>query len=447
METHIDNISKLELLHSQIEKLNPSETKRVIDIIQKPHDSSKDSLRLSGNISFTFFHDLNGRRLLILGERHSIENICDNKEKAVHPHKFLFDLAKNAPECLDIFLEETSKDEIIKDKMFGYYKYYNSFTKMFKSKDNGEEEILKQMEIISNRDLSQYGSPLAAVREVFGFCDTSSQKNKCPLSKVRYHYVDLRLQNDNGSIKLYDNFYDPVYFTPNYKKSLKAVAEMVDVENKILFEYHVGFDTSKQAKSLFKKFFISLYSPELYEMYEEQHKKYMKFYEEEKRKSITNIGDFERFKNILYNSMMISKIDTDIIIEFTESHFGKFTGGFLKYQELLNDKIRKESLIDSNYAFDIKILSIFIMGFILASQMDVYFLLRWFSKRGHNKDNDKTCESFVKNSVVYVGSAHAETYTCFFKEWFNTDATIERRNNLNDSCMIVDEKFDFFNYH
>lgn len=64
------------------------------------------------------------------------------------------------------------------------------------------------------------------------------------------------------------------------------------------------------------------------------------------------------------------------------------------------------------------------MNFLLLAQMDVYFLLRWFSDR---RNSPEECKNFKRSkiSVVYVGAKHAETYTFFFKSFFNVQPKIE----------------------
>ncbi len=67
-----------------------------------PH--SRKLKKLSGPCSFTFFSEPN-LKILILGEVHDLENIC-KKSKHYEVQDWLFDLSMDAPECLDIFLEE-----------------------------------------------------------------------------------------------------------------------------------------------------------------------------------------------------------------------------------------------------------------------------------------------------------------------------------------------------
>src|SRR5258706_825787 len=70
---------------------------------------------LSGPISFFFYHDFQGRRVLLLGDRHDAEhlcnvNVCNINQKPLdchvyEVHDWLMDLAKSSPECLDFFCE------------------------------------------------------------------------------------------------------------------------------------------------------------------------------------------------------------------------------------------------------------------------------------------------------------------------------------------------------
>ena len=59
---------------------------------------------LSGPIFLSYYPNLEGRRILILGERHDNESIC--KDKNVYEvHQWIKDLAENSSYEIDLFLE------------------------------------------------------------------------------------------------------------------------------------------------------------------------------------------------------------------------------------------------------------------------------------------------------------------------------------------------------
>src|SRR5581483_2182367 len=68
---------------------------------------------LSGPNQFIFFPDINGKRVLLLGDVHNPigrckQTDCDEQKNSCHIYEiqqWLRDLAQQAPECLDIFLE------------------------------------------------------------------------------------------------------------------------------------------------------------------------------------------------------------------------------------------------------------------------------------------------------------------------------------------------------
>jgi len=397
-------------------------------------------LRIDGNISFTFFDRVDkNKRILILGEIHNSKNLCANTESSIGVHKYLFDLAMNSPECLDIFLEAESTGKVINI----YKRYYNGFIKLFKTKSTKEHKILEEMKRIASASLSDYTNPITPIRQIFGSCDLSSQGNDCPIPNLRYHYIDLRLQNDfKGLFSLYNNFIDPIYLLPTNKLGLKAVSDLIDTNNRIIFEYLVGFDISLNAKETFNHFFSLLYSESLLDFFSKQHKEYLKIYKKELKTAYHNIRDFQKFKDILYYSIILGGTDIDFIVSESNDDVLKFDDPIKKY---MVDSIKEECKTDKDYGLNVSIINFFVMKFLLTAQMDVYFLLRWFSDR-NNISGGCGGKEFKrsKNSVVYVGAAHAETYTNFFKLFFETEPKIERRNHVDNNCMVIGEAFDFF---
>src|SRR5258706_772781 len=128
---------------------------KIQGIINPPSFNPRKLSILSGPISFTFYHDLQGRRVLLLGDRHDAVHLCnvnvcniDRKQLDYHVyevHDWLMDLAKSSPECLDIFCE---LPYIIK-KGHNFNIYGQS---------------------IPNKPLKEYSAPIYAVRSKFRYC-------------------------------------------------------------------------------------------------------------------------------------------------------------------------------------------------------------------------------------------------------------------------------------
>ena len=123
---------------------------------------------LSGPSTFLFFKNLEGKRILLLGEAHDTYGICTtNCQKGsqcptqiYEVHEWLSDLAKNAPQCLDIFVEQDYQTNVQ----------------------------------TGGKPLGEYGAPIEAVSDQFKICN-NVDKTSCYSqfnNNLRYHYIDLR---------------------------------------------------------------------------------------------------------------------------------------------------------------------------------------------------------------------------------------------------------------
>lgn len=160
LKLDIDNILK---------SLESSEEYKGITKLVKDYElclkhPSRHLFGLSGPNEFCFFNNIEGKRILLLGEYHSIESVCTSSQlknpKVFEIQKWLVDIAENAPSCIDIFTETPYK-----------------FLDMVEYEFNPDNYIYN------------YNSPLSAVEYYF-----LNLKDRGRLPEyLRYHNVDARV--------------------------------------------------------------------------------------------------------------------------------------------------------------------------------------------------------------------------------------------------------------
>lgn len=108
---------------------------------------------LSGPHVMTFFPNIMGKRILLLGERHANDTICDNsilsKDGVFEVHKWLSALSQNAPSCIDLFTEISYKKLQEKPYFQGADKYSN-----LKDTSSGLESIMREFMVLKNKGVS-----------------------------------------------------------------------------------------------------------------------------------------------------------------------------------------------------------------------------------------------------------------------------------------------------
>jgi hypothetical protein len=173
---------------------------------------------LSGPNELCFFNDISEdhKRILLLGEYHSIESICTSSQlknpKIFEIQKWLVAIAENAPSCIDIFAETPYKTE------------FNTSGCAI--------------------NLRKYNSPLSAVE-----CHLSELKNRNKLPKyLRYHNVDTRVYE--GDLFPMVDWDTTVYnvgngLLPNDIKEYDEIQEHAEQYKKDLISYMLGIDRNK----------------------------------------------------------------------------------------------------------------------------------------------------------------------------------------------------------
>lgn len=164
-----------------LQQLNISGNDReiVINILEEKYNgikslllaqpSSRSILGLSGPNQFTFFPDVMGKRILLLGEYHTVERVCSDvivNDKVPEIQNWLVYIVKNAP----------LNEDIIGDKL---PKCVDIFTETpYKIKSTCTDQDVK---------LSNFKSPLSAVYCKFHMLEQPQLPN------LRHHQADVRV--------------------------------------------------------------------------------------------------------------------------------------------------------------------------------------------------------------------------------------------------------------
>lgn len=144
-------------------------------------NSSRKLVELSGVRHFSYFNDILGKKILLLGEYHSDKGICSNtieSKVSFEIQNWLIDIAKSAPrgECIDIFTESP-----------------------YKATDDWDWTTrLITTEPIK---LKNFDSPLSAVLAKFKF---EQNRDTFP-DNLRHHNIDSRLVHFPHPIVIIDN--------------------------------------------------------------------------------------------------------------------------------------------------------------------------------------------------------------------------------------------------
>ena len=343
-----------------------------------------------------------GKRILLLGERHSNtgicpETFCQEKGENCHVyevHKWLGDLAKNAPQCLDIFLETDYLLPYSKKSVMAY-------------KDNA---------------LKKFDNGINAIESQFRQCLTveAKQKEQCYSDQLRFHYINVRDyiynwgKNEYPITQLYQ--LKPYFFGQMLKKvDLMYMKEEDNFQKhrEIIYSYILGIDRSENAEREFYNYLADL------------------------RGQSGMWTPNKDGKVIFYDNSDAKK------------YFKKFFENIDKEASKLNPNINKKKF------FDI-LLDIFVTEsitrpiMILDVPMDVYFLLRLFIVFDEKKlyRGPVGCRDSeyveIKNAIVYGGSAHTDIYSLFLQKYFEVEPQIFVEQDAENKCINFESPFDFF---
>jgi hypothetical protein len=360
--------------------------KPIIPFTQKHH--SQNLRVLSGPISFIFFPNVNGKKILLLGDYHTNKYLCTEKSHqdqgmpdgpswpVYDVHQWLGDLAKNAPECLDVFLET---------------------------------QYLLPYSQTGGKPLKDYENNIEAIEDEFKICLTPivNVKEKCYSNKLRFHYIDVRLFSEKNIIY---NPFVPISQKPNIdrQKLSKQIENVLSrlmnekYNKKTLYSYLLGIDKNDMTEAVFHDFIFELYQLMGVPINYRGLKEYMELY-------------FQKIDKEL--AKMHHSIDKD---------------------EFLNTLL--EIYLEPNKS----------PMNIIGITMDIYFLSRLFIVFDQNKMNRGPvgCRNSqyqqIKNAIVYAGALHIDIYSEFLKKYFTVDPKIDIKQPYNNQCIKLDPPFDFF---
>lgn len=365
-------------------------TRKQLELLKSDLHASRKLKRLSGVVSFEFFDNIPSKhgpkRLLLLGEIHNIEGICkNNNNNTFEVHRWLYELIQHAPECTDLFVEEDYQDDIGLSIASANIDDYN-------------------MTDVINEDLNKYESGLVAIKRAFGACKFGNSIY-CPLHKLRYHYIDIRIHKCRTQMYDFLSYIDSNKIDENsYETSYRFLRSNFES----IIKYYSGVDNSIKGKKLYNEF-ISILTKNIIVKQNEN--------------DFNDIQCREYYINVINKT--INKID-----DFNKTNFWNVF--FSCYQELPKEYIN-------------------LIEILTHVPMDMYFLLRYL----HSYDLDKMergplgCKDIkfkeAINSIVYGGDYHIHLYSIFFKKYFKINSKIFVRNNTNDKCLVLPEFFDFYN--
>lgn len=380
---------------------------------EKIHLHPRSIVRLRGPVSFIFYHEAEGRRILLLGDKHSRGNIssCQNDYDVLN---WVLSLSTVAPECLDLFAETA----------------YLSEPLVARSVFKGDSPLI---------DLAQYFNEY-----------TVGQEHVTINDHLRYHYIDMRVIKTmingkffNLSIFSFNTNMFRILSSPN---RTSQDPRTIDVNPfitrvRVLIDYMMG-KTDKQVR-LGEQLFIELYDSLSIEAFgrplsRDQEirevdsitlhtiKTYMNSY-----RAIVNktrgkfIGDLSRF-DYTFHMMVLTRIRAFKREMGQEQVSGQVLGQVsgVKVHRLLN---------------------------ILCNiPMEYYSLLRMFGSYTHRDRGPVSCRDILynKNIICYVGDNHVSSYKVFINEYCKVKPSIEIANprSVDDwsQCISLPREFDYF---
>lgn len=360
----------------------------------KLHPSRKLTV-LSGPSLFYYYPNIQGKKILLLGENHTNkyickENYCESKVdcQLFEVDDWLYQLATHTSQCLDIFVEEA---------------YYDVQT--------------------GGAGLNTYAAPLLAIREKFKYTRPKYIKEgKNPLTNTRYHSVDIRNVLEGTS-----PFVDMAHMAGGGLKYAmgKTPLEFKSKDNmKIILGCLMGCNRNIMAQKMFYAFTMQLFI------------------------SIEQYNDAKGISEMPYDmdSWVVEKLE-------------EINAYIRKLDTLVNKEISKSLPYIKKDKFCETLLSVYMeyigenwdkfIHALIMLPMDIYLLLRLFIKYEPSKMSrgPAGCRSELygenKNVIIYTGGLHTDIYRHFLSKYFTVTPTISQ-NRSPDQCIELSTPFDFF---
>jgi len=230
---------------------------------------------LNGCSNFAFYPNLNGKRILLLGEVHTSKFLC-NSVSAQDVHEYIGNLLINSNECIDVFLEanfgEFNEYSVLTDKVEKLNKYHSGIIAMY-----------NKLYINSNSNANGNGN--ANVKHRIHNADPRF------LHKSNKHLKDIFNVNDSFKIKI-QKFFSKLF---NFKSKLN-LNKVLDNDIKIiLIKYLLNLnDDFETFYEIYNAFNVNITKTEL--------KEYMDLYFKTVKKELNKCSPEMKYyiQNILF---------------------------------------------------------------------------------------------------------------------------------------------------
>ena len=403
--------------------------------------------------SFTFFNNINNKKILLLGEVHdvkghrcgkkcSIDKLCLNGEdyvmNIIKKYK-LFD------ETLDVFIESLYH----KKNLYNIEKNKNS-------RHNNPLHILdKRLDVCMNlnKKMCKYKFPNLRLHyvDVRKYNYNFNNYSNTPFLLIGYHLNHInKINNSNHDVKYFINtshFNDKIKVIQKYilHKNFKTKIYKKNIINVIKFITGISDDPNDYIILLYKLYPITIVLSLLIDCKSHKSIKLYSLLVDNFKPEMFNINAYKKFgsaenkyrkifqkqyknNNLLNNH--IYKI-TNVILNFNIQEFN-----FNKTIKKLNQKFEKINTINDFMIniFNSKTIQKYFFSDLPVYLMDIYTILRMF--RTFKDDS-------TPNNIVFVGgSYHARVYTEVIKYFFKKKPMINKISD--DNCIKLNKPFDFF---
>ncbi len=339
--------------------------------------------KLSGPHSLYFYPNVQGKRILLLGDQHTQGDTCLKKNPGTNVSEvqnWIMELADTSPECLDVFVETD-------------YRSSNA------------ARNLKVRE--SCGDLRSCSSPLSAVVSAFAPC---IKDNSDCSQNLRYHYIDVRYIK--GLIKDIEG------------KNHFATDQLVDCFARITRNNTEVYDKVENELGKINMGSVSLYRLGI-------------------RRDSKDRKEFNSFSRFLCK---VSKniCDEKICDETYLNNYNKMVWKILakEIEKLTLDGNKFITTLYSLYEYKFEHILMTTMDVYFIARLFSKFDLAKMERSPVGCRNHRYGE--IKNAVIYAGAGHIDIYNRFIQKYFDLKPSISISPEGKNQCMIFDRPFDYF---
>ena len=351
------------------------------DIERPIKNSSREVEILSGPISFHFYPDISGKRILLLGDKHVNESLCENQTSkgGYEVHKWLKDLSEIAPQCLDIFCEDEYYVHNLPPPPSPILPQTPSLNS--KNQQRGGSQALKD-----------YDNPLSAVGSIF---IPYMFNQKCS-DIMRYHYIDIRsfIHHDNSQSYIRNLFYymdDQI--SNNDMKYFNRKWDTITKKDKLI-KYYLGFDLT--LKDLF----------------------------------IEYCQDCAKIANIKLDLDQIRN-EIQIVWGLISKRLSKTTLDTNRFFSTILPILARESSAD---CIQTAIMDVY----------TILRIFTRFQITNIERGPLKCYQKEISNVIIYAGNFHIQVYVQFFQDYFEIKPLINHPNQNDTQCIQLEKPFDYF---